>query len=154
MSEQDFGSDIFAGWREAAGDLWPHYTRHAFVKGLGDGSLPRACFLHYLVQDYVFLVHFSRAWALAVAKSSSLSEIKIAAATVDALVNHEMQLHVKTCAAEGLSEADLFSATEAPENMAYTRFCHGRRFFRRLYGSDGRTGTLRFGLWRYWSVSR
>ena len=40
-----------------------------FVEQLGDGSLPRKSFLHYLVQDYVFLVHFSRAWALAVVKS-------------------------------------------------------------------------------------
>ena len=62
----DFGSKVFAAWREAAGPAWPAYTGHAFVRGLGDGTLPREAFLHYLKQDYIFLFHFARAWALAV----------------------------------------------------------------------------------------
>jgi len=48
--------------------------------------------------------------------------MKICAATVDALVNHEMSLHVKTCAAEGIDEASLFASSEAVENLAYTRY--------------------------------
>ena len=118
----DYGSSIFAAWREAAGDEWHSYTRHAFVEGMREGSLPREAFLHYLVQDYVFLVHFSRAWALAVVKSGSVDEMRAAAATVDALVNREMPLHVATCAKVGLLERDLYEAAEAPENLAYTRY--------------------------------
>src|SRR6056297_1697490 len=112
----------FRLWRAAAGDTWQAYTQHAFVQGLGDGSLPRAAFLRYLVQDYVFLIHFSRAWALAVVKSETLAEMKMAAGVVDGLVNHEMQLHVSTCAEAGLSEADLEAAEEHPANLAYTRY--------------------------------
>ena len=122
MSTTDFGSPTFASWRAEAQAPWQAYTRHAFVEQLGDGTLPRASFLHYLVQDYVFLIHFSRAWALAVVKSESLEEMKTAAGTVDALVNHEMQLHVKICAEAGISEAELFSAEEDFENLAYTRY--------------------------------
>lgn len=117
----DYGK-TFALWREGAAVPWRDYTHHAFVEGLGDGTLPRAAFLHYLVQDYVFLVHFSRAWSLGVVKSETLDEMKVCAGTVDALVNHEMQLHVQICAAEGISEDALFSATEATENLAYTRY--------------------------------
>ncbi len=113
---------IFPLWRAAAGTAWRDYTRHGFVEGLADGSLPRAAFLHYLVQDYVFLVHFSRAWALAVTKAETLEEMRACAATVHALIDEEMQLHVETCAAEGISEAELFAAREAPENLAYTRY--------------------------------
>ncbi len=122
MTMTDYGSPTFAGWRAAAADPWKAYTQHAFVQQLGDGSLPQKAFLHYLVQDYVFLIHFSRAWALAVVKSESLEEMKTAAGTVDALVNHEMQLHVKICAEAGISEAQLFSAEEDFENLAYTRY--------------------------------
>lgn len=122
MTSPDFGSPVFSSWREACSMEWREYTRHAFVEGLGDGSLPKKCFIHYLIQDYVFLIHFSRAWALAVVKSNSLEEMKTAAATVDALVNHEMQLHIEICAQEGISEEQLFSAVETPENMAYTRY--------------------------------
>ncbi|GAA6201955.1 TenA family protein [Aquicoccus sp. SU-CL01552] len=116
-----YGS-TFPLWRDAAGDTWRAYTRHAFVAGLADGTLPRAGFLRYLVQDYVFLVHFSRAWALAVTKAETLEEMRACAATVHALLDQEMRLHVETCAAEGISEDALFAAREAPQNLAYTRY--------------------------------
>lgn len=32
---------------------------------LGDGTLPDAAFRMYLVQDYLFLIQFARAYALA-----------------------------------------------------------------------------------------
>jgi thiaminase/transcriptional activator TenA len=101
----DYGV-TFPALRDAAGAVWRDYTHHAFVEGLRDGSLPRAAFLGYLVQDYIFLIHFSRAWA----------------ATVNALVNGEIALHVRICAEAGLSEADLFAAEEHPANLAYTRY--------------------------------
>jgi len=51
---------------------WQGYTHHPFVEGLRDGTLPRRCFVSYLIQDYVFLVHFARAWSMAVVKSETL----------------------------------------------------------------------------------
>ncbi len=111
----------FEQWRDTAPD-WDAYVRHAFVAGLQDGSLPRAAFLHYLKQDYVFLMHFSRAWGLAIAKATTLSEMQAASATVHALLHHEMALHVEICAAVGIDRATLEATAERPENMAYTRF--------------------------------
>ena len=116
-----YGS-IFPKWRDAAGQNWSAYTDHDFVRGLKDGSLPRAAFLHYLVQDYVFLIHFSRAWALAVTKAETVEEMRLCAGTVNALINEEIALHIKTCAEAGISEDQLFAAEERPENLAYTRY--------------------------------
>lgn len=113
---------VFAAWRRAAGETWPAYTRHRFVEGLRDGTLPRASFLGYLVQDYLFLIHFSRAWALAVTKAETVDEMRLAAGTVNALINEEIALHIRTCAQAGLGEADLFNATEKPQTIAYTRY--------------------------------
>ncbi|MGH1371682.1 thiaminase II [Planktotalea sp.] len=113
--------NTFQSWRGAT-PAWTDYTRHKFVERLGDGTLPRAAFLHYLKQDYVFLIHFSRAWALAVTKADTVDEMRLAAGTVNALINDEIALHVKTCAAAGVSEADLFTTQERPENLAYTRY--------------------------------
>ncbi|GAA6181786.1 TenA family protein [Shimia sp. NS0008-38b] len=121
MSAPSYGR-AFALMREAAGEAWGAYTRHAFVEGLRDGSLPRDAFLHYLRQDYVFLIHFSRAWALAVVKSETHAEMLAAVATVNALVAEEMQLHVGICAAAGISQEELFATDERSENLAYTRF--------------------------------
>lgn len=112
----------FPLWRGAAGQNWPAYVDHEFVRGLKDGSLPRAAFLHYLVQDYVFLIHFSRAWALAITKADTPEEMRLCAGTVNALINEEIALHIKTCAEAGITEEELFAAEERPENLAYTRY--------------------------------
>ncbi|OED48278.1 thiaminase II, partial [Rhodobacteraceae bacterium (ex Bugula neritina AB1)] len=82
----------------------------------------REAFLHYLKQDYVFLIHFSRAWALAVTKAETVEEMRLAAGTVNALINDEIVLHIKTCAEAGITEAELFATEERPENLAYTRY--------------------------------
>ncbi len=111
----------FALWRDQARD-WQAYTHHTFVEGLRTGNLPRANFLHYLRQDYLFLIHFARAWALAAAKAETLAEIRAASSTVQALANVEMPLHVQTCAGEGSDAATLEATEEAPANLAYTRY--------------------------------
>jgi len=112
----------FPLWRAAAEPHWSAFTRHRFVETLADGTLPRAAFLHYLVQDYVFLVHFARAWALAITKADTIVEMRQCAATVHGLIGEEMRLHVEICAAEGVDEATLFAAEERTENLAYTRY--------------------------------
>ena len=116
----DYGRS-FASWRGTA-EAWDDYVRHPFVQGLGDGTLPRGGFLRYLVQDYRFLIHFSRAWALGAAKAGTLAEMRACIVTVDALVNHEMPLHIRICAEAGISPEALEDAPEAPQNLAYTRY--------------------------------
>ena len=111
----------FAKWRDAASD-WDAYTRHPFVQGMCDGTLPRVDFLTYLVQDYLFLIHFSRAWALAVVKAGDLDEMRACSATVHALLDHEMSLHVQTCAAAGIDIEAMTRTPEAMTNIAYTRY--------------------------------
>lgn len=101
---------------------WQAYTRHDFVRRLAAGSLPEACFRHYLIQDYIFLNHFARAYALAVYKSETIDDMRQAAATLDALLNAEVQLHLRICADWGLEEAQILATPEDPANMAYTRF--------------------------------
>ena len=118
-----FSADsLFARLRAATGPDWPAYTGHEFVRRLGDGTLPEQCFRHYLVQDYLFLIHFARAYALAAYQSDTIEDIRAASRTVAALVDTEMSLHVTYCAGWGLTEADMQATTEAPANMAYTRF--------------------------------
>lgn len=106
----------------AAAPAWDAYTRHEFVERLADGSLPRAAFLHYLVQDYLFLIQFARAWALGVTKADTLAEMRACSATVAALLDHEMALHIRICAEAGIPEAALQQAEERPETLAYTRY--------------------------------
>jgi thiaminase/transcriptional activator TenA len=113
---------VFSALKASCPKDWDAYVRHDFVRQLGAGSLPEACFRHYLGQDYVFLIHFARAYALAAFKSDTLEDMRAAAATLDALINAEMALHVQYCAGWGLSEAEMAALPEAEANLAYTRF--------------------------------
>ena len=117
----DYGK-AFALMRDAAQGSWRDYSRHAFVEAMKDGTLPHEAFLHYLRQDYVFLIHFSRAWALAVVKSETHEEMLAASRTVNGLISEEMKLHIGICEAEGISQDQLFATPECAENLAYTRY--------------------------------
>src|SRR5499427_10545798 len=113
---------FFERLKEAAAADWRAYTEHPFTNGLADGSLADAAFRHYLVQDYLFLIEFARAYALAVYKSPRLADMREAAAGLSAILDIEMNLHVKLCAGWGLSLDDLERAPPAPEMLAYTRY--------------------------------
>ena len=113
---------IFGRLRRDAGTAWERYVRHPFVLGIGDASLPEPAFRHYLKQDYLFLVQFARAHALAGYKSSDLAGLRVAAAAVTNIVDIEMPLHVGYCAGWGLTEAQMQAEPEDMETIAYTRF--------------------------------
>jgi thiaminase (transcriptional activator TenA) len=114
--------ELFTRLVAAAGATWPAYTRHEFVLALARGDLPEAAFRRYLVQDYLFLLHFARAWGLAVYKSDTLSEMRRAQSLVGATLDVEIGLHVDYCRVWGLGEARLAAEPEALETVAYTRF--------------------------------
>ncbi|CAM3223752.1 thiaminase II [Rhodothermus bifroesti] len=121
-------NSLFARLRQAIAEDWLAYTQHAFVQQLGRGTLPEAAFRHYLIQDYRFLIHFARAWALALVKADALEDMRLAATTISALLEDEMRLHVRYCTRWGLSEAELEAAPEARANLAYTRYVLERGF--------------------------
>ena len=101
---------------------WTRYIQHDFVCKIGEGSLPRDCFEHYLKQDYVFLMHFARAFGLAAFKSSTLAQLEHAKSCMSAIMDIELSLHVQYCESWGIGRAELESTVESTANMAYTRY--------------------------------
>ncbi|KZD00877.1 thiaminase II [Oceanibaculum pacificum] len=112
---------LFARLRGQAQPHWSAYVGHEFVRGLGDGSLPLPAFKHYLGQDYLFLIHFARAYALAVYKSETLEDMRAANDAVGHILA-ETSLHLRYCAEWGMGEADVVALPEDPACMAYTRY--------------------------------
>ena len=112
---------LFQSLRAAASAEWKAYTWHPFVQGLADGTLPAAAFRRYLVQDYLFLVQFARAFALAAYKAESFPAFRDRIEAVSGLL-HETSMHLGYCAEWGLTEAELLAAPEAPATVAYTRW--------------------------------
>lgn len=113
--------DIFDRLKAAAAPQWSRYVEHAFVQQMGEGSLTESAFRTYLVQDYLFLIQFARAWALAAYKSRLPSDIRAAQAGLAAILD-ETELHLRLCARWGLSKADIEAAPEHQATVAYTRY--------------------------------
>lgn len=113
--------DIFDRLKAAASVEWESYVDHAFVRKLGEGTLPQAAFVTYLQQDYLFLIQFARAYALATYKSRTLADMRAANAGVAAILG-EMDLHVRLCGRWGVSPQDLEAIPEHQATVAYTRF--------------------------------
>jgi len=117
----DFDKGLFGALRKEAGPLWHDYTRHSFISQLAQGTLPSVCFKRFLMQDYLFLMHYARAYALLAAKSLRIEDIREALQGLQA-ITEEMPLHIRYCAQWGISEAMLHKEEEAAQTIAYTRY--------------------------------
>jgi len=113
---------LFERLKAGCAEDWRAYVEHEFVTRLAQGALHEAAFRDYLIQDYLFLIHFARAYALAVYKSDTLADMRASAAGMSAILDVEMGLHVEYCRGWGLDEAAMAGAEESPQCVAYTRY--------------------------------
>ena len=122
---------------------------HPFVAGVGAGTLETARFKRYVLQDYAYLIDYSRALALAAAKAPDLPTMGWFAQLLDETLNREMDLHRSYCAQFGITPAELESTIAAPTTVAYTSY------LLRL-AHQGSFAELVAGLlpcqWGYWEI--
>lgn len=112
-------SDAF---RQAAHAIWEANYAHPFVQGIGDGTLSEERFRFYLAQDYVYLIDFSRFFAVAAAKAPTLASMERFAKLLDETLHFEMDLHRAICAEFGISQEELERTRPAPTCLAYTSY--------------------------------
>lgn len=116
------GNTLYGNLRRDSGTEWDAYVHHRFVHQLADGTLPRAEFLAWMVQDYLYLISYTRAYALLIYKSDTVARMRSAATIVFGLLTNEMSLHRQQLSAAGISESDLEAAQESLETLAYGRY--------------------------------
>jgi len=113
---------LYGALRRDAGVEWERYVNHRFVNELAAGTLPEAEFIAWLVQDYLYVVQYTRAYALLIYKSGTVARMRSAASIVFGLLTNEMSLHRQQLQAAGISEAALEAAEETLETLAYGRY--------------------------------
>ncbi|MBP6563920.1 MAG: thiaminase II [Neisseriaceae bacterium] len=102
--------------------LWDAYLTHPFVQGIGDGSLAPEKFKHYLAQDYVYLIEYSKLFSLGATQANDLPTKTHFANLLHGTLNFEMDLHRQYAAKFGLSPEDLAATKPAATTMAYTSY--------------------------------
>jgi thiaminase/transcriptional activator TenA len=108
-------------WR-AIEPIYESILRHPFLRGLGDGSLPRESFRFYAVQDALYLRDFARALSLAAARAPKDDWIIMFNEHAAGALKVERALHESFFKDFGLTEADVNSTPLAPTNLAYTSY--------------------------------
>jgi thiaminase/transcriptional activator TenA len=91
---------------------------HPFVRGLGDGTLPRSAFATYVAQDAFFLEAFARAYALALARCEDRESLEVFADLLTG-VRDELRLHESYARRWGV---DMRGVEPLPATSAYTDF--------------------------------
>ena len=107
--------------RQFAAPIWEADLRHPFVRGIADGTLPMEKFKFYLIQDYLFLLDYSRVFAYGVIKASDEATMALFSQLLNETLNTEMDLHRGYCEKFGISAAEMEQAPVAPTTHAYTR---------------------------------
>ncbi|POR33023.1 Putative hydroxymethylpyrimidine/phosphomethylpyrimidine kinase 2 [Tolypocladium paradoxum] len=102
-------------------DVWKTFVHHPFVMALGDGTLPLESFKGYIIQDYLYLIHFARANALASYKAKNMDDISRSNKIVQHIM-HELKLHINYCKSFGIAVAEMRATEEKQACTAYTRY--------------------------------
>ena len=108
--------------RTDAEPVWEATLEHPMVERLGEGTLDEAPFRYWVRQDYVYLVEYSRVFALGAASAPDLERMGTFATLLEETINTEMDLHREYAAEFEISEAKLEATDPSPTTRAYTDF--------------------------------
>jgi thiaminase (transcriptional activator TenA) len=103
---------------QANQDLAQACLDNPFVRGVGDGSLPRHKFAYYIGQDAFFLEAFARAYSIAAAKTPDFKGFRTFH-TLASSVLEELQLHSSYAKTWGI---DMQSVSPGTATRRYTDF--------------------------------
>ncbi|MEH7094344.1 thiaminase II [Neobacillus vireti] len=107
---------------EKVKDIWEKTHQHPFVVGMGNGDLPVESFIRYMKQDYVFLIDYSKLFALGAVKARDIETMAAFAKLLDETLHVEMDLHRQYAEKFGITHQQLEETKAAPINLAYTRY--------------------------------
>ncbi len=102
--------------------IWERNHRHPFVQGLGKGTLEKEKFVHYLKQDYVYLIDYAKLFAIGAIKAHNLKTMNTFAAILHDTLHVEMELHRQYAESFGIRRHELESTKATPTNVAYTSY--------------------------------
>jgi thiaminase/transcriptional activator TenA len=137
-------------WKSIA-PIYAAILRHAFVKGLTDGSLPAESFRFYAVQDALYLREFARALSLAAARASRDEWIIMFNEHAAGALKVERALHESFFKEFGLTPESVAATPLAPTNVAYTSYLLGV-----AYGAPFHEAVAAVlpCYWIYWEVGK
>ncbi len=107
---------------EATKEIWESYYVHPFVKGIETGTLAREKFRYYIIQDFLYLQDYAKAFAVGIAKAKSLETTGLFSGYIALLTGSEMNIHHGYMGKFGVSQEELDNTPRALDNLSYTSY--------------------------------
>lgn len=107
---------------KATEDIWAGYHEKPFVQGLRDGTLDVEKFRRYIIQDYWYLMDYTKVFAVGVAKSKSVEVMKLFAKYIQAILDGEVNVHNGYMGMFGITQEELDRTPIAQDNRSYTSY--------------------------------
>ena len=134
--------------KQHAAPIWEADLKHPFVRGIADGSLPTEKFKFYLIQDYLFLLDYSRVFAHGVIKAPDEATMAMFSQLLNETLNTEMDLHRGYCEKFGISAAEMMEGTDSTYNPRLYAAPAPRRTRRHVGRAHRGCATVSMGLRR------
>jgi thiaminase/transcriptional activator TenA len=107
---------------DSGAEIWEAQKNHPFVGELAAGTLDEEAFLHWVKQDYRYLLDYARVFAIAGTKADDEATMTQLMDIAHTTLAEEMDLHREFAAEYGLSREELEATRKAPTCVAYTNF--------------------------------
>lgn len=107
---------------EAAKEIWNGYLEQPFVKELGEGTLAEERFRYYMIQDYRYLLQYSKVFALGIVKSGEEGMMRRFACMVHDTLEGEMDVHKSYMKRLGITDEELAATKTGLANQSYTSY--------------------------------
>lgn len=131
--------------------VWRKNHAHPFVREMGEGTLDPEKFRFYMVQDYLYLIDYSKLFAIGAIKANRVEDMEKFSALLHSTMNEEMALHRQYAERFGISSEELEQAEPSPITLAYTHYM--------LYSAQNGTladlvAALLPCMWSYWEIGK
>ncbi|MFC6905472.1 thiaminase II [Halalkalicoccus tibetensis] len=102
--------------------IWAAQKDHPFVTELAAGTLEEEAFLHWVRQDYRYLLDYARTFSVAGARARDEETMTHLMGVAHTVLDYEMDLHREFAAEYGIDPAELETVEKAPTCRAYGDF--------------------------------
>ena len=103
-------------------DIWKMYLTHPFIRKIKDGSLDIEKFRYFMLEDYLYLLEYVKVFAIGLTKTKEFRLMKLFAESIDAILNHEMNIHKSYMKRIGISDEQLQNFKPSLTNTSYTSY--------------------------------
>ncbi|MGM9935164.1 thiaminase II [uncultured Clostridium sp.] len=103
-------------------EIWNSYNEHPFVKGIEECNLSLEKFKYYMIQDYLYLLDYSKIFALGVVKAPDEETMRFFADLVNSTLNSEMDIHKKYMERLHITFEEVKNTKPSLANISYTNY--------------------------------